>query len=147
MDSLKSLNKWGIFLIALILFVSCHRRFGGNASVYLPNDKNTTCKEYLKSLPSIWSKNDKGYYEFVTKSSTSYGEFVQNTNTCFQGLPTEMLKKYLGEPNVATPVKMTYYVTEACLTRDRDCNIQVFRIENGVFKETLLVSPKPFGVN
>lgn len=147
MDLLQSLSKWRIFLIALILFVSCHRRFGENALVYLPNDKNTTCKEYLKSLPSLWSKNDEGYYEFVTKSSTSYGEFVQNTNTCFQGLSVEMLKKYLGEPNIETPVKMIYYVTEACLTRDRDCNIQVFRIENGVFKETLLVSPKPFGIN
>jgi len=147
MRLLPSLNKWGMLLILTILFVSCHAHFGKNASLSLPNDIHTTCKEYLKSLPSFWVKNNKGYYEFVTKSSTIYGEFTQNTNTCFQGFSVEMLKKYLGEPNVETPMKMTYYLTEACLTRDRDCNIQVFKIENGIFKETLLVSPKPFGVN
>lgn len=147
MDLSQLLNRWGIFLIVATLFVSCHSRFGENASLHLPNDMNTTCKEYLKSLPSFWNRNDKGYYEFVTKSPTIYVEFVQNSNTCFQGFTVEMLKKYLGEPNIETPVKMTYYVTEACLTRDRDCNIQVFKIENGVFKETLLVSPKPFGIN
>jgi hypothetical protein len=147
MDLLQLLNKWGFFLIVTTLFVSCHSQFGENASAHLPDDTNTTCKRYLKSLPSFWNRNDRGYYEFVTNSSTIYGEFVQNTNTCFQGFSVEMLKKYLGEPNVETPVKLTYYVTEACLTRDRDCNIQVFKIENGFFKETLLVSPKPFGVD
>lgn len=136
-----------MFLTVTILLISCHNFSGKNTTTLLPHEKNTTCKKYLKSLLSSWQKNDKGYYDFSVKSFASYSEFRQNTNICFQEFSVEMLKEHLGEPNIETPTKMTYYITEACLTRDRDCNIQVFKIENGIFKETLLMSPKPFGTH
>jgi hypothetical protein len=141
------LKKW-LFASSMMVFLtssSCFLR--KEASLALPeaNDANN-CKEYLQDIPSFWSKRE-GYYVFVAESSAIYSDFVEHTNLCFRGLSTKDIKRYLGEPNIETSTELTYYITEACLTRDRDCNIQKIKIANGVFDETLLVSPKPFGVN
>lgn len=145
---MKSLIGWSsVFFVLLFVatcFSGCSRRYGANASKPLPTDPCRTCKEYLLSIPSFWQARE-GYHEFVVDAPTFYSKFVQNTNSCFQGFTAEDIKKYLGKPNLETPTTLLYYVTEPCLTRDRDCNIQVFKLENGLFKQTLIIAPKPWG--
>ncbi len=144
---MKSLVSSGrafcVLLFIATCFTGCSRKYGVNAAKPLPTNSDMTCKEYLLSIPLFWQVKE-GYYEFVADSPTFYSRFVQNTNICFQGFTVKDVKKHLGEPNTETPSELLYYVTEPCLTRNRDCNVQVFKIENGFFKQTMIISPEQY---
>ena len=141
MKSLVSLNNIGVSIIIILLFVGCNRFYGSNSSETLPGNLNVTCKQYLQEFEKYWEKRD-GYYKVLGTSPSSYVELYENTNVCFQGLSVKLLKKYLGEPNIETSTELTYYVAEPCTKGNLYCNIQVFKIENDSFKETLRVAPK-----
>lgn len=144
MRLLVFLNKTIYILILLVFITGCHHYYGMNASEKLPSDSNITCKKYLQSIPIFWQGKEGEYYEFAPDSPSFYGRFVQNTNVCFQGFSSEQIKQYLGTPNVEGATELIYYVSKACLTRDRDCNVQIFKIADGFFKETLLIMPKRY---
>jgi len=121
--------------------VGCNHFYGSNFSENLPKNVNVTCKQYLQGFEKYWEKRD-GYYKVLGKSPISYVNLYENTNVCFQGLSVKQLKKYLGKPNIETLTELTYYVAESCTKGNLYCNIQVFKIENNLFKETLRVTPK-----
>jgi|GEM_PF-7086285 len=141
MKSSVSLNSIGVSLIIILLFMECNRFYGSNSSETLPDNVNITCKQYLQEFEMYWEERD-GYYKILGISPRSYVEFYENTNVCFQGLSVKQLKKYLGKPNIESSTELTYYVAEPCTKGNLYCNIQVFKIENDSFKETLRVAPK-----
>lgn len=125
------------FLLALGLLNACSPVWE-NRNLVLADQPNLTCGEYMDAFSTIWEKKD-GYYTFHPNSSTFYWDFVQNTNVCFQGYSDRQLKRILGIPNQINGAEWVYFVAEACISGLPECNVQVFLIENGYFKKTLLV--------
>ena len=128
--------KW-LFSISFVLsvvlsFLSCNHGF------YRKLDSQ--CKEFVKTIPQIWHQKE-GYSIFNADSNQDITEFVEGVNSCLSGISTKEFISIFGEPNIKEVNLYTYFMTEICLSRKRDCSVQEFVISSDTLVNTSIIRP------
>lgn len=107
----------------------------------LHHQLSNPCQDFADNIPEIWKDTGKGHYAFNFASPSDYGKFVEQVNNCLPGISSQQLIELFGVPNRVEQNIYTYFMTEACLTRSRDCNVQEFQMHQDTLVHTSLIRP------